>query len=239
MGLLDLPAALFTWLDQFLGLLPPAIRLLLWAAVAALASMELYRLLSPQQRVAELKLALEGAQRGLAAYDGPFEGAWTLIRRMLGLALRRVIIVLPATLAASLPLLLLIIWLDTAYNRTFPPAGQAVAVKVAGDYNGQWVDPDGATPPRARVLSDNGGTVADVPVGAPISVLHKHQWWNALIGNPAGYLEDSAPFDRIEIDLPRQEFLSVGPAWLRGWETIFFPALILIALGFKVTRRIQ
>lgn len=239
MGLLDLPAGLFAWLDHSLDRLPDMARLLFWAALAAIASMELYRLLSPQRRIAQLKLALQDAQQRLTAYDGAFDGAWTLIKRMLGLALGRVAIVLPATLVASLPLLVLIIWLDGAYGRTFPPPHETAAVSVPAGFEGRWIGGEGSQPPRARVLTGSGDTVADLPIAAPIAVMHKHQWWNALIGNPAGYLEDSAPFDRIEIDLPRREVLPFGPAWLRGWEMVFFPALILLALGFKMARRIQ
>ena len=56
MGLLDLPAPLFDWVDnRLLSMLPPLARIVLWAVVAAVASLAIYRLFSPQRRIAALK----------------------------------------------------------------------------------------------------------------------------------------------------------------------------------------
>src|SRR5690554_6510002 len=107
MGLLDLPAPLFSGLDEwFAGLLTPTGALAVWAALGAFLCMECYRLLSPQRRIAEIKVKLEQTRQRLATFDGEFEEAWPQIRSMLSLAFRRVALVFPATLVASLPLLL-------------------------------------------------------------------------------------------------------------------------------------
>ncbi|ESR22704.1 hypothetical protein [Lutibaculum baratangense] len=237
MGLLDLPAPLFSWVDGQLGrLLPTVLVVVLWAVVASFASMELYRALSPQAKIAGLRTRLADAQARLAGYDGPFEGAGPLIREMLGLALKRVIVVLPSTLIASLPLLMLIIWLDSSYGRDLPAAGQRVEVTAPPGYSGEWVD---GAPRLARITSDSGETVAEVPVEAPVPVIHKRRWWNALIGNPAGYLSEQLPIDWITLDLPGREMLSAGPWWTRRWEFVFFPALVLMSLALKHVRRIE
>ncbi len=238
MGLFDLPAPVLSFIDgQATRLLPPALMLLVWAAAAAILSMEAYRALSPQRSITALRTRLTRAQNRLAGYDGPFEGAWPLIRRMLGLALKRVGVVLPASLAASIPLLMLIIWLDGSYAREMPPPGETVEVTAPGEFSGQWVE--GETGARAVVSNGTGETVADVPVAAPIPVVHKKRWWNVFIGNPAGYLDDDAPVDRIDITLPRREMVQAGPSWLRRWEIVFFPALIVMALAIKSVRRIE
>lgn len=240
MGLLDLPAPLFAWIDgQLLGFLPPIGRLIVWSAVAALGSMELYRVLSPQARIKAVEFQVRETQQRLGDHEGSFEDAWLLIRRMLGLAFGRILLVLPATLAASVPLLALIVWLDGAYGRAVPPPGEPVSVHVPGEFRGRWIAGTSRTPPHVEIVNGNGRTIADVAVAAPVPVIHKHRWWNFAIGNPAGYLPHDAPVERIEIDLPRQEFLSLGPEWLRGWEVGFFVALTLFALGFKVVRRID
>lgn len=240
MGLLDIPSPLFAWIDaRLFGVLPPLLTICAWGIVGALVSMELYRMLSPQGRIAALKAKLVRAQERLSAYDGELGDAWPLIRRMLGLAFRRVGIVLPATLAASLPLLALIVWLDTSYGRAFPEPGQEGGVSVEEPYRGALVSNGGASPPKAEVRDDAGTLVAEVELGAPVPVVHKKRWWNVLIGNPAGYLDSAAPVDAIGIDLPRRHYLDSGPDWLRGWEAAFFAALILSSLGFKIARRIQ
>ncbi|QDL94480.1 hypothetical protein FDP22_21680 (plasmid) [Paroceanicella profunda] len=239
MGLLDIPAPLFSALDGWLaGFLPPLVRLAVWSALIAIVSMELYRLLSPQKRIAGLKTALQRQQKAVSQFDGAFEEAWPMIRTMLGLALRRVAVVLPATVIGSLPVLMLIVWLDGRYGGEYPEPGQPVAVQVADGYDGRWVD-EGRGTPRAEITTDTGAPVAEVPLAAPVPVIHKWQWWNALIGNPAGYLPDDAPMERVEVALPRQQLLHLGPGWMRGWEVFFFAALTLFAFSFKSLRRIE
>lgn len=239
MGLLDLPAPVFTWADERLaGLLPPGARLIFWAALAALVSMELYRLTSPQGRLAELKASIASVRRQLAEHDGSFEEAGPLIGRSLLLALKRIALVLPATLLAALPIVCLYVWLDTAYGRSFPPAGQEVSVAVPGAYQGRWSAQEPG-PPRVELLDGQGRAVADVPVKAPVPVLHKRAWWSLLIANPAGYLPEDWPVDRIDIALPRLELFHIGPDWMRGWEPAFILSLLLCAIPLKIVRRIE
>src|SRR3546814_11655026 len=81
MGLLDLPAPLFGWLDGALGhLMPATARLILWGIAAAILSMVLYKALSSQERIAVTKAKAAEARRTLDGYDGEFAGAWPLIR---------------------------------------------------------------------------------------------------------------------------------------------------------------
>ncbi|WP_137389039.1 hypothetical protein [Rhodoligotrophos defluvii] len=219
--------------------LPPIAKLVFWAAVAAIISMESYRLLSPQKQIAQLKGALDQARRRVAEFNGELDEAWPHLRQMLSLAFRRVAAVLPATLIASLPLLIFIVWLDANYGGTFPPPGTPISVQVPGEFQARWVDDGTGAPPRAEVLDPDGAAVAEVPVPVPVSIIHKRRWWNALVANPAGYLADALPIDRVEFALPRQEILSIGPGWMRGWEVTFFATLVLFALILKTVRRIE
>lgn len=238
MGLFDLPSPFLSLIDGWLGnFLPAWVRLLLWAALGAFVSMELYRLASPQKRIAGIKVALRQAQERVSGFDGEFEDAWPHIRRMLSLAFRRVALVFPATILASLPLLFVILWLDSHYGNMFPPENEPVEVAVADGYEGRWID-NGGSAPHAEILNREGTPVAEVPVENPVPVIHKRQWWNLLIGNPAGYLDDQLPFDRIDIALPRQEVLPFGPEWLRGWEILFLGSMMLFALLLKRVRGI-
>lgn len=240
MGLLNLPHPLFDWIDQaVLGFLPPLLRLLLWAVLAAVLAMEFYRLLSPQKRISAIKLEFRAAQQRLNAFDGAFEEAWPLIGRVLGLAFKRIGLVLPATLAASLPLLAVIVWLDASYGHRYPAAAEPVEVSVPRDgYEGR-LDQAVAPPPSAVILDPAGAEVTRVVLEAPVPLLHKRRHWNLLLGNPAGYLPDDAPVERITLNLPRLEVLSFGPQWLRGWEPAFFTALMLFAFLLKYVRRIE
>ena len=221
------------------GAVPPFARLALWAAVGALVSLELYRLLSPQQRIRANQLEQRSLRHELDAYNGEFAGARLLIGRLLRAAGAQVVLVAPAALVASLPLICLIVWISTAYGYHLPTPGSRVPVHVnESNYQAVWMAATERLAPRVVVTDDSGRRVAETAVGAPVPSLHKRQWWNSLIGNPAGYLPPGAPVQRVEIELPRIVILAAGPGWLRGWEPAFFATLIIASLLLKFTWRI-
>jgi hypothetical protein len=249
MGLLDLPAPLFAWLDGALGhFMPATARLVVWGIAAAILSMALYKTLSSQERITATKRKAAEARRALDAYDGEFAGAWPLIRETLRLALRQIGLVIGPAVAASVPVLCLIIWLSTAYGHSFPAPGSEPDIRtVPQQLQARWVDEGDPSqesaapsqPPHVVVADAAGRIIGDFALSAPVSTLHKRVWWNALLGNPAGYLPDASTLDRIEIDLPRREYVPFGPSWLRGWETLFFTVLIAGSVAMKIGFRIE
>lgn len=241
MGLFDLPAPLFSVPTALLsGLLPPALLILFWGVIGGIVGVELYRLFSPQRRLAVLKNELSTAQHQLSTYDGELAGAWPLMGRLLRLAFGRFALVLPAAILSSLPVLALIVWLDTAYGLSLPPAGQPVAATTSSAYfDARWDSATGDDVPHVVVTDQAGQTVADVAVGAPVDRIEKRRWWNLFFGNPLGYLPAEGAVDHVDLALPRRELIDIGPTWLRGWEPIFFAALLLCAIPFSLLRRVQ
>ena len=229
MGLLDLPAPFFDLVDRSLAVLPPLLRLILWAIAGAAISLGLYRLLSPQRRIAEAKAAALEARRRLNAHDGDLESAFPLMRQSMKAALRHVGLVFPGALIASLPVLALLVWLDGAYGYRFPEDRQAPTIAVEPQsYSGEW-RPSGAG--GEIELKDGAGTeVARVTLAQPVPRIEKRQWWNVLLGNPAGYLPDSGPIEGVSIGLPEQQYLPVGPDWLRSWVTVALSVLVVASL---------
>jgi hypothetical protein len=227
MGLFDLPAPFFDFVDRsLLGALPPLVRLILWAVAGATVSLTLYRLLSPQRRIAAAKAAALDARRRLNAHDGDLESALPLMRQSMKAALRHVGLVFPAAIVASLPVLALLVWLDGAYGYQLPQDRQAPAVSVEPTtYSGQW-QPNGSI----EVRDQSGAEVARLTLAQPITHIEKRQWWNVLIGNPAGYLPDQGPIERVTIALPERHYLPVGPDWLRSWVTVALTTLVIASL---------
>jgi hypothetical protein len=227
MGLLDLPAPFFEFVDRsLLGALPPLARLILWAIAGAAVSLTLYRWLSPQRRIAEAKAAALDARRRLSAHDGDLESALPLMRQSMKAALRHVGLVLPGALIASLPVLALLVWLDATYGYQLPQDRQAPAVSVEpANYSGRW-QPNGSI----EVRDQSGAEVARLTLAEPITQIGKHQWWNALVGNPAGYLPEQGPVERVTIALPERQYLPIGPDWLRSWLTVALTALVITSL---------
>lgn len=237
MGLLDLPAPLFGWIDGVLTAIPAGLRLLLWGGVGGALSMWLYGVLSPQARIAQSKREQLEVRRRLDAFDGEIADAWPMIRRMLGLSLGHVGRVIGPALLAALPVVLLLVWISTAYGYDFPERAPRVRVEPER-LEAVWLAR--AEPlPRIEVIEPGHGVLAEVSVKAPVPVIEKRHWWNTLIGNPAGYLEDDGPLERVAIDLPRQQIIGFGPAWARGWEAPFFLAVLIASLILKRVLRLE
>ena len=240
MGLFDLPGPLLSWLDGVLGLIaPPTLRLIVWGVVGGGATMALYWLLSPQREIAAARVEAADARRALDAYDGEFADAWPLISRVLGQALRQFRLVLGPALLSSLPAICLLVWVSSAYGYSFPAPGAAVGIQTSP----QHLQAELVAPPengREIVVADQDGkVVGTVPWAAPITTLHKRQWWNLLFGNPAGYLPDDAAVEQIELDLAPNQYLPFGPSWLRPWYGVFFTALVVGSLAVKLIWRIE
>jgi hypothetical protein len=239
-GLLDLPAPLFARLDELLsGLASPTLRLVIWGVVAAVLSMGLYWLLSPQARIAQAKADAIAARRALDAYDGEFAGAWPLIGRLLRTALRQLGLVTGPALLASVPVLALLVWLSTAYGYAFPN-GAEIPVRTLPETGAARAQPVQAQAGHEVVVLDGAGNVVErISLTVPVPTIHKRQWWNALVGNPLGYLPDSSRLESIELGLPQKEYLTVGPAWLRAWYVVFLSVVLAVSLAIKFAARIE
>lgn len=258
MGFFDSLSPMLSSADGMLGFLPATLRLLLWSALCAFVSMWLYRLTSNQKRISELKDELKTAQKALSDYDeDDFAGLIPLMKRSLGLSFRRLGRTLGPALLASLPIVFVLAWASNEFGNVLPAAGDEVTVTVAA--------PDPATPaptlqwqevisrasaggnvsllwPRnednARVEL-NGTALVKLPLTHPSPVVHQKKWWNALVGNPAGYLPEQGSVEAIFFDFDQQEFLPFGPEWVRGWLFLFFAGVLVFSLVVKAALRIH
>jgi hypothetical protein len=253
MGLFDLPAPLLSWMDAALApMFPPTARLMVWGAVASVLSMGLYWWLSAQEALARVKADAAAARRDLAAYDGDFDGVPPRVRRMLTLSFRHIFLAGAPAVAASLPLISLIAWASNTYGYDLPATGSAVRIDwqpatvdlalepgasaaPVDEHHIRWPEPHA----KATIRDATGAVLAAIDPTIAIPVIHKRVWWNSLIGNPAGYLLDSATVDQIEVGLAPRTFLTVGPAWLRGWEAALLLPLLVTSIAIKVVFRIE
>jgi hypothetical protein len=114
-----------------------------------------------------------------------------------------------------------------------PTIGEAF-VEVLGDT--EW--PDGA----CLFLAGRDAlftVLLTLPTAGPASVVHQRRWWNALIGNPAGYLPSPGDVDAVELGLPQPQYLPFGPDWLRGWIAFFFAVVLIGSLALKYLWRLH
>jgi hypothetical protein len=98
-----------------------------------------------------------------------------------------------------------------------------------------WPEPDA----QVTIQDPAGDVVTEIDPTIATPVIHKRVWWNLLIGNPAGYLPENAAVDQIEPELRPATYLSVGPAWARGWEAVLLLPLLITFIAIKVGFRIE
>jgi hypothetical protein len=254
MGLFDLGAPLLAAIHARLETwLPPALEIALWALLCAWASMWLYRRLSRQYQLLQLKDQVRAATRELAAYAGDFGGMLSRVTQALRLTLRQVRLTLGPALLSSLPVLFVLPWLSNTFEYELPSAGRVQSLRVQDPAqplswvpdaavvrtgNGEWkfVWPDSEHPIAVR--DRHGLTLFTLPLTTAVPVLHKRGPWNWLIGNPAGYLPGQAAVEAVEISLPAREIIGSGPPWLRHWLAPFVLILIAGSLWLKVRWRL-
>ncbi len=251
MGLLDLPSPLFSLIDSGLSFLPATVRLVLWALIAAAASMYLYLKSSRQDEIAALKTQSVAARKALNSYEGTeFDEMMPLATRVLSLSAKHFLIVLGPAVLSSLTGLMLIVWASNQYGAQMPAPGSEVRFSSSppaslvwstaaksdepGEYRVVWPP----SPTVLRAYANNTQELFAIDNGlAP--VIHKKTGWNWLVGNPAGYLPDDTDIEQIDIELEMQQFLPVGPPWMREWAGLFFAVLLTASIAIKFIFRIN
>lgn len=256
LGILDWPGIVFGFVnDLLLFVLPLPLTLVFWAFVSGWATMWVYRAVSNQDKLAALKPQVKAVQDKLKRYDGEFSGLIPLIRENFRLSGHHIGLAIGPAIVAGIPVLFVLVWGSNEFGVHFPEPGDRVDVAVSSEAverdadNWRWVDTEAghlpsavdeplrwrlSWPEQTAHLETAGGEMAlELPTAKPTPVLHKRQWWNLMIGNPAGYLPSDNPVDSIRMDLPAHEILSLGPDWMRGWLFSYFVLLIAVSLGFK------
>ncbi len=256
MGIFDLARPIIFALDDQLVVLPPVLRLLLWAVLAALIGMAVYRWTSPQETLKKLKVRVRQDRRAMANFDGEADEMLPVLAASLGSSLKHLGLTFGAALLAGLPVLMLISPIAQRYGPDQPMAGSQVQVTAFGasDTVKQWFAGEQLmgfdsqsqvstitwpATDQSLTLNADGNPIVSVPLPPGSAVIHKKLWWNALFANPAGYLADNAPVEALQFDLPPQQFLPLGPGWMRGWIFTFFVALILVSLILRVWWKIE
>lgn len=262
-GLLDWPGVVFGLINRpLVAVLPEPVVLAFWALVSAWLTMWIYRRFSNQEEMAALKPRIKAVQKKLSNYDGEFSGLLPLIRDNFSLSGRQIMLALGPALLAGIPVLFVLVWISNAYGVTMPAAGSSIEVRavpaesistrgwqwygtaaeaMAGTdqpdraWRLSWPGPDAS----AMLIAERGQEILELPPEHPAPVVHQRRWWNALIGNPAGYLDPENPAEAVYLDLPKKQMLPIGPAWMRGWEFLYFVLLILGSLGLKLIWRIH
>ncbi len=255
-GFFDYPGIVFDEIYYWIqGYIPNGIIIVLMSFLAAYISMWVYARFSKQEILKELKPRQKQAQKNLAQYDGPFNGLMPLIKNNLKLSAKHMWLTFFPALLATIPLLFILPWLSNNFSVNFPTEGQEIKVEVHSytpyglnwissqpikklNHN-QWLIKWPGEHKKIKLKDEYSEKILSLPLMGLSPILHKKQWWNKLIANPAQYLNDDSLVQELIINYPEQQYISFGPNWLRGWLPLFMIGIITFSLFFKWRWRIH
>lgn len=258
-GYLDVAAPVLSAVDgAALGWAPVALRVVLWSAFAAFVSMLVYRYTSAQGKLAAIKAELVGVRQRLQEFDGEFRQLWPILGRNLALSGKQLGLTFVPAMIATVPVLLVLAWMSNAFDARMPSPGETVrATLVPAESRslppvewrgfgttseiapGTWSIAWPAANAPLTMLDSDGTRLLELPLAAPVRTVAQREWWNAIIGNPAGYLPSPGDVAAIELDLPQPTVLPIGPAWLRGWLATAILVLVVVSIFLKIRWRLH
>jgi len=158
MGLFDLPAPPFGFIDGVLAMaMPPLLRLVFWGILAGWFTMVLYRLFSDQEKIGALKVLQKNQQKNTAEFDGEFSELLPIIRHTLGLGFKQLGLALGPALLATIPVLFIVIWVAGEFGYVTAVEGSEVFISIEpASSDIHWLS-------TAQVRVSEGGWVINWP----------------------------------------------------------------------------
>ncbi len=258
-SLFDLLSPMLAALDSVLSdtlALAPVWRIAFFAALGSVVSMLLFKTLSNQAELAELKREIKSVQKELARPQGEQHSLRKALRQNLQLTGRQLWLSFWPALLASIPLLFLLAFSSNQFGfEAAQPESRVYVtpIELQGaptEYewlgvNSQWDARRQAWtfyqpgPGQSASLMRGDERQLSLPTAVSTGVMHSKRWWNYLLANPAGYLDTDVAFERIEFNTPTQAIINWGPGWMRGWLFAFMLFLVLFSIAIKVAWKIH
>jgi len=258
MAVFDLLSPLFSGVDNLIEpLTNEFVRICMWALVSALITSIVFKKLSNPEKITSLKVKLKTKQKELNDHDGEFSELKGLAIDTMKLSMKRMGLTFLPAMLASIPIVFVLTYLSNQYELTHPEPGESIAIHVVWediDSNSSttllkdnnvlksgvidsinW-PADGQTTQLVETNNKNKIITFPLPVS---SIIHKKQWWNNLIGNPAGYLSVESNINRIEFTYKNQEIIHFGPSWMHGWLFVFFFMTFAFSIVFLFVFKIK
>ncbi len=234
------------------SLLPAWVVIVVLTSAVSWLSVWLYKLASPQDRLADIKnRSKELTASLLKDSDAEFDQVAAMAKANVVLSLKRLGYTLPGFVAALVPLLSLYLWCERVYAVEWPGAGETVEMGIApGDAEiavtganarrtdeGAWTFvADGSG--ELTITTDDGTPVLSAKTSRIAPVYAKIPATIRLLGHSERPLPDDNPVDRIEFGLPEREYLPFGPSWLRSWMIVFLLPAVAASLAARKVMKV-
>jgi len=257
MGLFDVLSPFFLSFDDLLKPFTNSLfRISFWALISAIVSSFAFKKLSNPTKISQLKTKLKAKQNQLNQHDGEFSELKNLAIDTIKLSIKRMVLTFIPALLASIPILFILTYLSNQYELKQPQLNDSIHLNIEWqkDKNQQLVQTQNNTTIKSGAietinwpainnpiyLQNSTGNVTIMSFPFNISnIIHKKQWWNTLIGNPAGYLTDDSDINSISFDFKPQQIIGFGPPWVRSWLFIYFFMTFSFSIIFLVVFKIK
>ena len=256
MALFDLLSPILSAFDNLIEpFTSDLIRIIIWAFVSAFITSIVFKKLSNPEKITSLKVKLKAKQKQLNEHEGEFSELKGLAVDTMKLSIKRMGLTFLPAMLASIPIIFILTYLSNRYELTEPLASEIVPIKIVwesqeipstltiktNDSSLKSTQVDSINWPASGQtieILDNNNTIITFPITVS-SIIHKKQWWNSLIGNPAGYLNDKSQVNRIEFNFKKQEIIGFGPSWMHGWLFVFFFMTFAFSIVFLFLFKIK
>lgn len=257
MAFFDLLSPLFLGIDNFFEpFTSDFVRIALWAFISALVTSLVFKKLSNPDKISALKVTLKAKQKELNDHDGEFSELKGLALETMKLSIKRMGLTFLPAMLASIPIIFVLTHLSNNYGLEHPQVGKNLPISVTWEdknqiskiiiktnSNEKIVDNiDSITWPKAtetiELLESNNLSIVKFPLEIS-GIIHKKQWWNSLIGNPAGYINDESQVNRIEFRFKPKKIINIGPSWMHGWLFVFFFLTFAFSIVFLFIFKIK
>ena len=258
MAVFDLLSPVFSGFDSLVTpFTNEFIRITFWALISALITSMVFKKLSNPEKISSLKTDLHAKQKELNNHDGEFSEIKDLAIDTMKLSIKRMGLTFMPAMLASIPVVFVLTYLSNNYEFIQPNVGDSIPIKVSWEeasseslisikQDGKTLDSGDITslkwPSNDKIIQllekKNSNQIMEFP--APVSsIIHKKQWWNSLIGNPIGYLDDNSSVSSIEFTFINKKIIEFGPDWMHGWLFVFFFMTILFSIVFLFVFKIK
>ena len=247
-GVLD---PIWALLDSILSFVPPLGRVMIWGCLAGVASILLYKIVSPQKRLAILKDESDSLKRkikGLAADDPAYK---TVAATAIKVSLRRLYLSLVPAVISSLPVLFLVVYLDTEYGLSQPIPGEPVAllsddadvefrVDRGQRFSSGWVFDWPSAGEVVTVNDTTGEQILRIDRHSKPGIASKVGAMSLLFGAPAGQLAKQGTIERLVLQTPPRDLLIPNNIAPYQWTVpFFFSVIVASSCLYESTERAQ
>lgn len=232
--------------------MPLFLRVCIWGIVAGLIAIMLYKVTSNQAKITTLKKDIKTILNQLLKEDNDESEFFSLTMKNLKYSFKLVVFSFIPAFLSTIPVIIIMLCVQTYHSYALPEGNGRILVTTTPEVESIKVEPakivKTTSKNNIKIVPSKETitiTIKDEPVfegnvfDPPVSIIEKYQWWNILIGNPAGYISNSAPIEAITFHFKRKKLFNSPTNWVNGWELTFFLSVFVSTLLAKIILKIQ